>query len=89
MSGYYGEKISGQESIYNCFQINIIYYYFQTNIVLPIKHIIVSQKSSVADKLYLFMMPFFGYAQCKFDSALEAALMFKDKSFSGEKQHDC
>jgi len=89
MSGYYWKKISEQESIYNCFQINIIYYCIQLKIVLLIKHVIVSLQSSVADKLYLFMMPFFGNARCKFDSALEAALMFKGKGFCGETQHDC
>ncbi len=79
-----GEEIAARESIY-ANQANGAYLRIDDN--LPINDIIVCLHSFIADNL--IFVHSFGYNRCKFNSVLEAALMFKSKSINGEIPHDC
>ncbi len=81
-----GEEIAARESIY-ANQANGAYLRIDDN--LPINDIIVCLHSFIADNLIFVHNASFGYNRCKFNSMLEAALMFKSKSINGEIPHDC
>ena len=81
-----GEQRATRESMVSN-QVDDIY--FVTDNHLPITDNIVCLRSSCADKLIYVHNNALGYNKCKFNSTLEAALMFKSKSINGEITSAC
>ena len=80
-----GEQRAVRESMV-CNQADSVYFGIDDH--LPIADNIVCLRSFFADKLIYVHESAFGY-KCKFDSTLEAVLMFKSKSINGEISHAC
>lgn len=81
-----GEQRAVRESIVSN-QADGIYWGIDDH--LPITNIVVRLHSFCADNLLYIHNPALGYNKCKFNSALEAALMIKSKNINGEISHAC
>jgi len=80
-----GEQRAAQECIVSN-QADDIYWRID---YLPITDNVVRLHSFCSDNLIYIYNPALEYNNCKFNSALEAALMFKSKGINGEKSHAC